>query len=165
MWQVNKLFPIQQEYMQLMMQVEDAEGEITPEVEQALQFTEQRLQTEGAEVGYVIKSWQYMEETLESEIERLGKLKAKIGKSKELLKNRLSEAMQQFGVERITGQTITISFRRSEAVQIDSERALPGEYFDAPPIVPNKTRIKEAIKAGKDVPGASIVHRKNLQIK
>lgn len=165
MWQVNKLFPIQQEYMQLMMQVEDAEGELTPEIEQALQFTEKRLQSEGAEIGYVIKSWQYMEDTLEREIERLNKLKARISKSKEYVKTRLSDAMQQFGIERIVGDTITISFRKSEAVDIVDDKLIPANYKDQPPPKIMKTRIKDDINKGIVVPGAEIIHRKNLQIK
>lgn len=165
MWQVNKLFPIQQEYMRLMMQVEEAEGEITPEIEAALQFTEQRLQSEGAEVGYVIKSWQYMQDAVESEIERLNKMKAKLNKGKELLKTKLSQAMQQFGVERITGDTITISFRRSEGVEIIDESIVPLIYKDQPPPTISKTRIKDDMKTGIVVPGVELVRRKNIQIK
>lgn len=162
---VNKIFNIQQRYQELMEQIEEAEGEITPEIDTALQFTERRLQKEASEVAFVIKTWEYWQNNLDDEIERLHKMKTRIKKGSELLRSRLAAAMQQFGVERIEDMNITISFRKSEAVEINSERALPGEYFDAPPIVPNKIRIKEALKAGKDVPGASIVQRKHLQIK
>lgn len=165
MFQISKLFNIQQQYLQLMIQIEEAEGELSPENEQLLQFTEQRLKSEGAEIGYVIKSWQYMQTTLESEIERLIKMKAKIAMSKELLKNRLSDAMQQFGIERITGDTIAISFRKSEAVAIDNQALIPSHFLDQQQPKVSKDRIKTAIKAGKEVPGASLVQRNNLQIK
>ena len=165
MFPSNKLYNIQKEYFQLLGQIEEAEGEITPEIDTALQFTEQKLQAEGCEVGLLIKSIDYWEEIVEAEIKRLEGIRTKAIKGKELLKNRLSEAMKQFGIERISTPTITISFRKSEAVEINEETIVPPAFFDQPPPKVSKSRIKEAIKAGQDVPGASIVVRNHLQIK
>lgn len=162
---VNRLFEIQQQYLELMVTIEEADGEITPEIDQALQFTERRLQSEAGDIAYVIKTWEYWQENLEKEVERLEKMKQKINKGAELLKNRLKMAMEQFGIERINDMNITISFRKSEAVEIANEVMVPLEYKDQPPPKVSKTRIKEAIKKGIDVPGASLVQRNNLQIK
>lgn len=161
----NKLFHIQQQYVQLLGQVEEADGEITPEIDKALQFTEQRLRLEGADVAYAIKTLEYWEDDLTKEIERLEKMKAKAVKSSELFRSRLKSAMEQFGVERIADNYITISFRKSEAVEIASEALIPLEYKDPVPPKISKSRIKDALKTGKDVPGAELVQRKNLQIK
>lgn len=165
MLQRSKLFNIQKEYMQLLSQIEEAEGEITPEIEAALQFTAAKLQAEGGEIGAVIKMLEYWEDTVEQELKRLEGLKIKAKRGKELLKNRLSQAMQQFGIERITSSTITISFRKSEGVEILDESAIPAAYFEPQPPKLSRTLIKDAIKAGKLVPGAEITQRKNLQIK
>jgi hypothetical protein len=151
--------------MQLLGKIEEAEGEITEEIDKALQFNEQRLQAEGINVGMLIKTLDYWIDDIYEELNRLGRLLEKAQKSKELLKNRLSGAMQQYGIERLSSPTLTVSFRKSEAVEITDESAIPAEYLIQPPAYPGKTRIKEAIKAGITVPGAELVTRSNLQIK
>jgi hypothetical protein len=151
--------------MQLLGKIEEAEGEITEEIDKALQFNEQRLQAEGINVGMLIKTLDYWIDDIYEELNRLGRLLEKAQKSKELLKNRLSGAMQQYGIERLSSPTLTISFRKSEAVEVTDENAIPAEYLIQPPAYPGKTRIKEAIKAGITVPGAELVTRSNLQIK
>lgn len=159
------LFNIQQQYLDLVRQIEDAEGEITPEIDQALTLTENQLQEAAINIGCVIKAFDYNEDIVKAEIERLTNLKHKIVRSKELLKNRLSQSMQQFGIERIEGPTLTLSFRKSTAVEITDELEIPAAYFNRPPPKPDKTAIKEAIQKGESVPGAALVERKNLQIK
>jgi hypothetical protein len=161
----NQLFRLQQDYLQLLGQIEAADGEITPEIEQALQFTERRLQTEGVHVAQMILMIGYWTDSVEEEIKRLEGIRARAKKGQELLKSKLSAAMQQFGIERLVHDTITISFRKSEAVEVTDERMIPAEYQEPQPPRISKTLIKDAIKAGKDVPGAELVQRKNLQIK
>ncbi len=165
MLQVNKLFNIQQRYVQLLGMIEEAEGEITPEIDAALQFTEASMQEEGINVAEVIKVMDYSMEILESEMDRLDGLHIKALRAKELLKNRVSHAMQQFGIERISSPTITLSFRKSEGIEITEESAIPVAYLEPQPPKVSKTKIKEAIKAGIAVPGAELVQRQNLQIR
>ncbi len=161
----NRLYAIQQQYMNLLESIEASEGEITPEIDQALQFTQQQMQEAGVNIGLSIKALDYSEEVLDKEIERLTAYRAKIRKSKELLKNRLSTAMQQFGIERISSPIVNLSFRRSEAIEVTDESAIPAAYIEPQPPKISKTKIKEAINAGAVVPGAFLVNRQNLIIK
>lgn len=165
MYPTNKLFPIQREYMQLLGQIEEAEGEITEEIDQALTFTRERLMNEGAEVASVIKTMEYWQDTVEAEINRLEGIRAKALKSKELLKNRLLGAMQQFGIERIFTNTMTISLRSADSVEVLDASLIPEEYLDPAEPRISKLRIKSDLKAGIDVPGAEIVTKKHLLIK
>lgn len=161
----NSLFNIHNEYLQLLGKIEEAEGEITEEIDQALQFTEQRLREEGINVAQMIMMLDLWVGNLDLEISRLEGIRRRANKGGEMLKNRLAAAMNEFGIERLVHDTVTISFRKSEAVEITDERLLPPEYLIQGPTYPGKTRIKEAIKAGKEVPGAELVQRQNLQIK
>lgn len=64
--------------------------------------------------------------------------------------------------------TFTLSYRKSEAILIENESRIPSEFLkvpEPPTPKPDKTAIKDALKAGKEVPGASIETRQNLQIK
>lgn len=151
--------------MQLLGKIEEAEGEITPEIDEQLQFTDVSLRTEASNVACLIKTIDYWTDSLEQEIKRLENTRAKAIKGKELLKNRLSAAMQQFGIERLVDPYITISFRKSEAIEVTDEALIPETYLEPQPPKINKLKIKDAVKMGVAVPGAELVQRKNLQIK
>jgi hypothetical protein len=161
----NNLYRIDHRYLELMQQIEEAEGEITPEIEQALSITQEQLQVAAINIAQVIKSFEYNEAVLKEEIQRLITLKQKAAKSKELLKNRLSESMQYFGIEKIESPTIKLSFRKSKAIEIIDEMEIPAAYFNQAPPVPDKAAIKEAIERGEEIQGAELVERLNLQIK
>lgn len=163
--QNNNLFHIQQRYLDLLHLIDEAEGEITPEIDQALTLSQTELQEAAINIGFVIKNMEYNEDVVAQEIERLTNLKHKITKGRELLKNRLSQSMQLFGIERIDSPTLKLSFRKSVAVEISDEMEIPAAYFNQPPPKPDKTRIKEALKAGQEITGAELVERKNLQIR
>ena len=60
----------------------------------------------------------------------------------------------------------SISWRKSEAVEIENENDIPKKYMTKKiTLTPNKTKIKEAIKGGAEVKGCKLVERQNLQIK
>lgn len=83
------------------------------------------------------------------------------------LRGYLARCMETTGMERIEGPGVKLSFRKSSAVVIDGEDLLPAGYMrfkPAPPPEPDKAAISAALKAGLDVPGAHIEHRRSLQI-
>ena len=59
-----------------------------------------------------------------------------------------------------------VTFRKSEAVEIEDEALIPQEMkTEKITYSPNKTAIKEAIKAGTEIPGCKLVERMNPTIK
>lgn len=80
----------------------------------------------------------------------------------------LAANLEAVGIEKVEGPGVSISFRKSSAVVIDGEDLIPTEFMrqkPAPAPEPDKTAIAAAIKAGQEVPGAHIEHRRSLQIK
>jgi hypothetical protein len=162
----RSMYAIREDHYALIRQIEENGGELTPELELYLQLTEEEFESKAVSYGFVCKGFDDTEAIIDREIERLETLKARAAKNKELFKSRLSEAMQQFGVEKITTPTLTLSFRKSEAVEITDDAAVPSEFKDEKVTISiSKNRINKAIKGGAEVPGAEIVSRKNLQIK
>lgn len=100
----------------------------------------------------------------DNEIERLKAKKDAAKKGVERMKGALSAYMQAVGREKEKAGTFTLSFRKSEAVVINDELALPAEYVKTK-TTPDKTAIKKAIKDGAEVPGAELQVNQNLQIK
>lgn len=159
------LYAIMQEHLQLLDQIADSDGEVTPEVEDALLFNGEQMQAKATSVAYVIKTVEYNVDILEKEIARLLALKEKAAKAKEFLMQRLSEAMQLYGIERLDGGNIKLFFRKSTAVMITDYTKIPEQFLEWKDPVISKTKIKEALKVGEEVPGAHLVTRQNLQIK
>ena len=86
----------------------------------------------------------------------------------ESLRDYLQNCMEATGIEKIEGPGIVIGFRSSSAVVIHEPALVPLEYMRTPkplPAAPDKDAIAAAIKAGADIPGAHIKHRRNLSIK
>lgn len=81
----------------------------------------------------------------------------------ESLKNWLSWALEG---QKFSTWRCAVSFRKSEAVEIEDDCNLP-QYLlnEKVTYTPNKTAIKEAIKAGEEIPGCKLVERMNPTIK
>ena len=74
--------------------------------------------------------------------------------------------MQLFEVEEIKTPLIKLNFRNSESVEITNEAQLAEKFLVVKTVVtPDKKAIKEAIKSGEFVEGATISYNRNLQIK
>ncbi len=87
----------------------------------------------------------------------------------EWLKSQLKGAMEFTGVTKIESPEFVIRVQNNpESVEIDEPALLPSEYWrqpEPPPPEPDKTAIKEALKAGEDIPGARLVRGTHLRIK
>ncbi len=115
-----------------------------------------------------IKNQEITEKMLEGHIRRMtGKLKA-VKAQNQSLKDYLARNMQVAGITEIKADdgTFKASFRKSEAVVILDEAQIPAEFMrKAVKTEPDKTAIRKAIESGRQVAGAKIEGRKNLQIR
>lgn len=162
----HSLYQIRIDHLSLLQEIEDNDGELTDEVEQALVLTQDQFQEKAISYGFVLKTFDNTTSIIDAEIKRLMRLKERAEYHKGVFKQRLSEAMQQFGVEKINTPTLTLSFRKSESIEISDEDKVPDNFFDEKTVFTiSKTRIKEAIKEGKQVPGAELISKQNLQVK
>lgn len=161
------LYHIQQEHLALLAEIEEAEGELAPHVEQALGFTTEAFQEKAVSVGFVTKHIGNGIAAIDAEIKRLQAMKAAATKRQEWFEEMLTGAMHQFGVTKIDTPILKISFRASAAVEIDDESKLPTAALTEVPASwkPDKAKIKKMIQEGIEVPGASLVTRQNIQIK
>lgn len=108
---------------------------------------------------------------LDSDIEQLKKQKdlfAQRQKQTENKRNALKKYLNDFlDGEKWSAEdkSVTITFRKSEQVNIIDENNIPSDYLveQLPKI--NKAEIKKAIKNGKQVTGAELVTNNNIQIK
>ena len=160
------LYNIQQEYIELVNSIIQAEGELTPEVESALQINKEDLEVKGINYGFVIRKLDYEIDTIDSEIKRLQGLKSARNNAIDRLKSSLSGAMMLFDINEIKTPLLTVNFRKSESIDILEEAEIPEEFIKIEvKRTPNKVDIKKAIKSGQIVPGAYLSINQNIQIK
>jgi len=160
------IYKIQNEFQLIIAEVINNEGEITPELETALTINKEQLQSKAVDYCYVIKQLDYDCEQIDNEIARLNKLKKVRANLTDRLKNTVSSAMQLYEVEKIETPLIKLNFRNSESVEITNEQQLDAKFIVTKTVsTPDKKAIKDAIKNGEVVEGATINYNKNLQIK
>lgn len=111
----------------------------------------------------VIKNLDADMEARKNEIERLRKLNDADNSKKERMKEAVKESMELAGHDRVDTPLFKVSFRKSEAVEVD-DLLLP-EAYKVATYKPDKKRLKEDLKNGLEILGAELVERKNLSIR
>lgn len=81
------------------------------------------------------------------------------------------ESLKAWLVSALGGQKFStakcaVSFRKSEAVQVDDVNSIPAEWTRIKTTIElDKTAIKAAIKAGQEITGCKLVENTNISIK
>jgi hypothetical protein len=99
-----------------------------------------------------------------AEIKRLQAIKKRCDNASERMKERIANAMEVFGHDRLEVGTHSLSFRKSEGVVITDENTIPDDYIIVETKI-NKAQLKADLKEGLVVSGAHLETRKNIQIK
>lgn len=102
-------------------------------------------------------------EARKNEIDRLKKLNDADKSKKERMKSDLATSMELTGHEKVDTTLFKVSFRKSEAVEVD-DLLLP-EAYKVATWKADKERLKEDLKNGLEILGAELVERKNLNIR
>ena len=117
-------------------------------------------------MGLWIKNLLAEAEAIKNERDALKKREDAVLHRADRLKEHLSRAISG---EKFKSPRLAISWRPSEAVEITPECDAwcreHGEYLREKPPEIDKAAIKNALKQGGAVPGASLVKRQNIQIK
>lgn len=162
----KSIFQISQEYLDISETLIQSGGEVTPELEQALMLNKEELEVKGAGYGFIIKHIESECDIIDAEIERLSKLKKYRQNAIDRLKQTLSGAMKLHEITEIKTPLLKINFRKSESIEIDDMKLLDRKFINVKHVeTADKAAIKDAIKAGEAVLGATLHNNLNLQIK
>lgn len=162
----KSIYNISYEHQLLMQEIEDNYGEITPEIGEQLAITEKELQEKAVSYGYVMKQYDFEIDQINKEVERLQKLAKSKEKIQSELKERISDAMIRFGIQKIDHANLKLSFRKSEQLVIDDDAKIPKKFIKK--VTTEKTdnaAIKKAVQEGEKITGIRVITKQNLQIK
>lgn len=103
---------------------------------------------------------------IESEIERLSAKKSAIENNIKRLRLRLGDCLLTMNTTKYIAGTYTVYRRETQQVVIDDSKKIPAEFLKTRVSeTPNKTLIKESIKAGKEIAGAHLQTNQSITIK
>lgn len=159
---MKNLFNIDADLYKVYSEIENNGGEMSPELEAALEITEAERMTKGEGYVYVIKQLKSQADLLKAEAKRLQEIAKQYENSADKLGDRLLQSVIAHG--QIKTAFVTISTRKSKSVSITDESLLKAEYLRIK-TEPNKTAIKEALESGQEVQGALIVENYSLNIR
>jgi hypothetical protein len=160
----KSLYNITAEALELVSALE--EGELTPELETALIINQNELQEKAINYGYAIKSMWDDVTAIDEEIKRLQAIKTAKNNASGRMRESIINAMNLYGIQKVSSATLNLSFRKSETVEVDFIEFLPENLkIVKTTVTADKIAIKKAIKEGQHITGAFIKENFNLQIK
>lgn len=125
---MNNIYDIQQNLLSIFEQIEDNDGELTPELENALKITQDNFKTKVRDYTKVIQQFETDINAIKEEKNRLNALQ----KSKESTMNRLKDILvtaiinfgdtKKNGVQYIDWGTGQCSIRKSTVIDIDTDK-------------------------------------------
>lgn len=160
------IFKIQSEYQQIVNELIENGGELTPELELAMQITKDNFHSKSENYAFITRQFDAEMDIIDNEIKRLQQAKKTREKAIERLKANIEMAMNTFEVDKIETPLIKISFRKSESVEVEDVNNLPNEFKVIKlSETADKLKIKDAIKSGILIEGCSIKTNRNIQIR
>lgn len=158
------LYEITQEQINLNNLLEESCGELTPELEEALALNKENFSIKVD--GYIraIKNYKAEVDAIAEEIKKLQDKKKVCENAVLRMKNSMKNAMESFDMKRYNSGIFTVSISTTKAVNVIDENLIDEKYKKISYTV-SKTDIRDAIEAGVNVQGATLVENKNIIIK
>lgn len=119
--------------------------------------------------GFVRKQTAIME-AIKAESQHLASKARAMQKNIDNMKNYFLSVMQMHGLKKISGEVYSIGVRentRVDIIDLEALKALDNPVYINTEVIqtPDKLQIKEALKAGRDVPGCTLAKSYSLNIR
>lgn len=158
------LYKISQDQRLICEAIDEAGGEITPELEAMLRITEERMVEKAEDFVEAIKEAEAIAQLADLRIKEAQAVKVRMKNRSQRLKETLKGAMEQFGIDRLALGVNSLGFRRSRAVEITDETKVPNRYVKVATTI-DKAALLADLKAGEVVEGARLIENRNLTIR
>jgi hypothetical protein len=130
------------------------------------------LELKAQNYGFVIRNLQATAASIEDAEEQMKARRLAIEKRATSLTEHLKVGLEIAGVSKLDCPHFALTIKKNPpSVEIWDEKQIPAEFMRAPepppppPPAPDKAAIKDAIKAGREIPGAKLSQATRLEIK
>lgn len=159
-----KLYEIVREIEECAEILEQSGGELTAEMEHRLDKLHLSFAQKVENIAKLILNYEAAIDSISSEIKRLREKRESFEARLQWLRDYLARCVG-IGRKYQVG-AMTLSWRRSEAVEVIDADAVPDAYCKVEMVrTPAKDEIKRSLKEGAAIPGVVLVERHNLQIR
>ncbi|MDP8078369.1 siphovirus Gp157 family protein [Phocoenobacter skyensis] len=167
-----KMYQIAENYLNILELLEDEEFAKNEDVLTALNSIEDDLKTKAENIVFMMKHFESDSKAIDAEIKRLQAMKQSKVANNERLKDYLKRNFESLTDEEHGFKLETPLFKFSlskpsySKLELEKDFVIPEKYQRTKITVePDKTAIKEALKAGEHVEGAMLVADRRLTIK
>lgn len=158
------LYELTSEHRLICDAIEEAGGEITPEIEAMLAINEENFLTKAEGYAEMIAKYAQMAENAKARKAQLDAVQKVAENIQKRMKERILEAMTEYGLQKIECGVHKFSTRTSKAVEIIDEAKIPNEYIKVSTTI-DKSALRADLMAGVLVEGAELRENKSLTIK
>jgi hypothetical protein len=163
-----KLYEITDDYLEIVDELMHNGGELTEELENALQVNEENMYEKLENYAKFIRQKESLIKVRKEEINRLNALNKTDQTLIDNLKSRVDYAMNLYNKDKVETSLFKFSFRKSISIEITDENSVPEDFKKREEVVKiSKTDIKNYLKEHglTEIQGARLVENKNLNIK
>lgn len=162
--QKKSLFSISAEQLRLINMLEETEGELNPEIEEALIINDANFVVKASSYIEAIKREEARADMADQRIKELMAYKKTHTNIAKHLRGALAYAMDAMGKDKVELDLHKISFRTSTAVNITDEARIPNTYIKVETKI-DKESLKRDLKAGLVIEGAELITNRNIQVR
>lgn len=159
-----KLYEIVEGLEEIVSRVED--GELTDEeASRSLELLEGERDAKVTSILRLIKNQIALQDAIRGEVEKLTTKATRISRKVDWLKNYLSHCLGEGTTFQSPDGCHAIGWRSSTRVDVLDLTKIPQQWVhEKVTVVPDKRAIREAIKCGTNVPGASLSTHQHIQV-
>lgn len=163
------LYHLSAEYNAIMQEIEDADGVLSPELDERLEAITKNLATQAVNVKVALDMIDAGKDQIDTWIQKLSTRKAALEREEQRWKDAALRNMAGMGINTLEGELnglpVKLRVMESESVVVDVDAEhLPSEYVNIKVTqTPDKKALKAAIQEGKEVP-AHIERKQYLRV-
>lgn len=158
------LYELTEEHHLIMDAIEEAGGEITPEIEAMLAINEENFVSKAEGYAEIIAKYTILAENAKTRKAQCERVQRVAENAVKRMKERIAQAMEEYNLPKVEIGMHKLSFRTSQAVEITDEAKIPNDYIKVATSV-DKKKLRDDLLAGVVVEGAELKMKKSLQIR
>jgi hypothetical protein len=158
------LYELTSEHRLICDAIEEAGGEITPEIEAMLAINEENFVTKAEGYAEIIAKYAQMAENAKARKAQLDAVQKVAENAVKRMKERILDAMTEYGLQKVESGVHKFSLRTSKAVEVLDEAKIPNHYIKVTTAI-DKSALRADLMAGVAVEGAELKENKSLQIR
>ena len=153
---------ISNDFKELLIQIENSDGEISDEIDKAMEQLSLQLQTKTDGVAAWIRTLENQIKICDNEILRIKEFKDAYINQLDKFKAYVVMCMDRLGEVKLLGDTSQLAIRKpAKVVHIENEDDIPLEFIKTQTITKtsiDKVALKQALKGGEKIPGAKLAN-------